>query len=142
MVLEAGIDVALPIELLHQVIQVSVFVLRYVLDEQLPRHRSPLDHRLVHAENVRAPLRLVSHERARRVQDARRHQPAGAGLEPISLTVVQDAVVTFVPAPEAAANVGLGGPRLQAEERIRKVVPRGVQLGWKIIRLWFTLLPH
>ena len=69
--LELGIDVLLPVELLDEVIEVVVLVLGDVLDQQLPGDAAAFDHRLVHAEDVGAPLRLVGHERAGGVQDAR-----------------------------------------------------------------------
>ena len=96
--------------------------LGHVLDQQLPRHRPALDQRLIHAEHVGAPLRLVGHQRAGGVQDAGRHQPAGAGLQPIGLAEVEDAVVALVPAFQAAADVVLGRARLQAEEGVGEVV--------------------
>jgi len=76
------------------------------------------------------------------VQDAGRHEPAGAGLETVGLAVVEDAVIALAPALEAAAEVFLRGPGLETEERVREVVADGVQLGWKIIGLGFTLLSH
>ena len=88
----------------------------------------------------RAPLRLVGDQRSRSVQDARRHQPAGARLQAIGLAVVEDAVVALVPALQAAADVLLGRAGLQAEEGVGEVVADGVQLRWKIVRLRFTLL--
>ena len=81
-----------------------MLLLGHVLDEQAPRHRPALDHRLIHGEDVGAPLRLVGHQRAGRVQHARRHQPAGARLQAIRLAVVEDAVVALVPVVEAAAR--------------------------------------
>ncbi len=79
-----------------------MLVLGHILDEQVPGTRA-FHHRLVHAEDVGAPLRLIGDERARGMQDARGDQPTGAGLEAISFREVQDAVVPLVPAFEAAA---------------------------------------
>ena len=108
--------------------------------KQRPRHRPAFDQGLIHGEHVGAPLRLVGHQGAGRVQDAGRDQPAGAGLQAIRLAVVEDAVVALVPAFQAAADVVLGRAGLQAEEGVGEVIADGVQLGWKIIRLRFTLL--
>ena len=102
--LELGVDVLLPVELVDEVVEVVVLVLGDVLDEQVPGDAAALDHRLVHAEDVGAPLRLVGHERAGGVEDARGDQPAGAGLEAVRLGVVEDAVVALVPALQAACG--------------------------------------
>ncbi len=117
-----------------------MLVLGHVLDEQRPGDDPSLDERLVHAEDVGTPLRFVGHERAGGVQHARRHEPAGAGLQTVGLGVAEDAVVALVPAFQAAADVGLGGAGFQAEEGVREVVTDGVELGWKVIRLRLTLL--
>src|SRR5262249_29624079 len=66
----------------------------------------------------------------------------GAGMEPIGLAEVEDAVVAFVPALQAATDVGLGRAGLQAEKRVGEVVAGGVELRWKIIRFRFTLLTY
>ncbi len=63
------------------------------------------------------------------------NQPAGAGLEAIGLGMIQDAVVALVPALEAAVDVGLGRPRLQAEEGVREVVAGPVELGREVVAL-------
>ena len=120
MLLEFGIDVLFPVELVDQVIDVVVVGIGDVFDQQLPGHAPAFDHRLVHAEDVRTPLRLISQQRARGVEDARRDQPAGAGLETISLGVVEDPVIALVPPFEAAMNVGLGRARLESHERVRE----------------------
>ena len=139
-VLEVGIDVGVPVELVDEVVEVVVLVLGHVLDEQAPRHGPAFDHRLVHAEDVGAPLRLVGDERAGGVQDAGRHEPAGAGLEAIRLAEVEDAVVALVPAFEAAANVLLRRAGLQAEEGVGEVVADGVELRRKVVGLGLALL--
>ena len=61
--LEVGVDVLLPVELLDEVVEVVVLVLGDVLDEQVPGDPAAFDHRLVHPEDVGAPLRLVGHQR-------------------------------------------------------------------------------
>jgi hypothetical protein len=139
-VLEVRIDVARPVELLDQVIQVAVMFLRHILDEQRPRHRPPFDQVLIHAEDVRAPLGFVGAERARRVEKARAHQPAGAGLEPVGLREVQDAVVALVPIRQAGADLVLGGARLESEEGVGKVVAHIVVLGREVVGLRFAFL--
>jgi hypothetical protein len=138
-VLELRVDVALPVEGFDEVIEVVRLFGGHVLDEQRPGDRSAFDHRLVHAEDVGTPLRFVGHERAGGVEDARRDEPAGAGLQAIGLRVVEDAVVADVPAFETAAEVFLGRPRLEAEKRVGEIVADGVQLRWKIVGLGFTL---
>ena len=85
-------------------------------------------------------LRLVGDKRAGRVQDAGRHQPAGARLEAVRLGEVQDAVVALVPVGEALADVGLGRARLEAEERVGEVVADRVELRREVVRLRLALL--
>ena len=57
--LEVRVDVRFPVELLDDEVEVLVLLLGHVLDQQRPRHLAALDERLVHAEHVAAPLRLV-----------------------------------------------------------------------------------
>ena len=138
-VLELGIDVLFPVELFDQVVDVLMVGIGNVLDQELPRDAPAFDHRLVHAEDVRAPLGLVSNERAGGVQDARRNQPAGARLEAIGLGMIQYSVVSLVPALEAAVDIGLGRPRLQAEEGEREVIAGPVELGREVVALGLPL---
>ena len=58
-VLEARVDVPLPVELVHDEVEVFVFVLGHVFDEERPGNFAAFYERLIHAENVAAPLRLV-----------------------------------------------------------------------------------
>ena len=125
-IFETRIDIAVPVELIHQVVEIVGPVLGNILDQQFPRDGTPFNHRLIHAKYIRAPLRLVSDQRTRGVQDARRHQPARAGLEPVCLAEVEDAIVPFVPAFQATADVGLGRSRLQAKKGVGKVVAHRV----------------
>src|SRR5438132_2309188 len=76
------------------------------------------------------------------MQDAGGDEPAGAGLQTIGLAVIEDAVVALVPAFQAGADIGFTGPWLQAEKCERKVVAGVIQLGWKKVRLRFTLLSY
>ena len=87
--LEVGVDVLLPVELADDEVEILVLLLRHVLDEQAPGHGPPLDERLEHAEHVAAPLRLVGQQRSRRVEDARRDEPAGAPLQAVGLGEVE-----------------------------------------------------
>jgi hypothetical protein len=80
-VLEFRVHVLRPVELVHDEVEVLVLAPGHVLHEQAPRHVTALDHALVHAEDVAAPLRLVGAEAARRVQDARVDQPAGSDFK-------------------------------------------------------------
>src|SRR5262245_2316972 len=118
MVFETGIDVALPVELIDEVIQILVLLLGYILDQKLPRYRPALDHGLVHAEDVGAPLGFVGHQRTGGVQNARWNQPASAGLQAVSLGEIENAVVALGPTLQAAADVILGRSRFQAEKGI------------------------
>ena len=117
-----------------------VLVLGHVLDQQVPRHLAPFDQRLVHAEHVGAPLRLVGTHRAGGVQHAGGNHPARARLQAIGLREVEDAVVALVPVLQAAADVGLGRARLQAHERVVEVVLGGVELRREVVALGLALL--
>ena len=68
--------------------------------------------------------------------------PARAGLQAISLGVIQDAVVTLIPALQAAADLRLRGPRLQAEIGMRENVSHRIVLGWEIVGFRLALLAH
>ena len=84
-VLEVVVGVAFPIQLLHEIVEVVVILLWHVLDQQGPGDFAAFDQRLIHAENIAAPLRLISAEGTGRVQDAGADEPAGAGLEAVGL---------------------------------------------------------
>src|SRR5437016_12469673 len=76
------------------------------------------------------------------MQNAGGDQPAGAGLEAVGLAEIEDAIVSFIPALQAAANIGLGCARLQAEKSVGEVVADRIELRREIIRLRFSLLTH
>ena len=82
-VLETRIHVLLPVELIHDEVDVLVLRLGHVLHEERPRNLAALDEVLVHTEDVGAPLRLVGAEGAGRVKDARIDEPAGADFEAV-----------------------------------------------------------
>ena len=105
----------------------------HILDQQRPRHIPPFDDRLIHAENVAAPLRFISTQRPWGVQNTRRNQPTGASLEPISAAEVEDSVVAFVPIFQTTANIFRLRARFEPHERISKVVVDVVQLWREII---------
>ena len=84
-VLEIGIYIRIPIELRDDEVQVAAPGFGHVFDEQVPGHVTALDHALVHAENVAAPLRFIRAETAGRMENARPDQPSAAGLEAICL---------------------------------------------------------
>ena len=102
-VLEIWIDVAIPVELIDDEVEILVLALGHVLHEQTPRHFAALDEALIHSKHVAAPLRFVGAETARRMQHTGRNQPAGAGLEAVRLGEIEDAVVSLVPILEACA---------------------------------------
>ncbi len=65
---ELGIGVGVPIEHVEEVIEVVVVLRGDVLDEEVPRHRAAFHHRLIHREHVGVHLRLIGHQRPRRVR--------------------------------------------------------------------------
>lgn len=85
---------------------------------------------------------FVSHKAAGSVENARRNQPPCSGLELVGFGVVEDAVVSFIPPLQAAADVLLGGSRFEAEESVGKVVANAVELGWEIVRFGLPLLAN
>ena len=117
-------------------------LLGHVLHEQAPGNITALDHALVHAEHVTAPLRLVRAQGTGCVQDAGINQPTRARLQPIRLRQVQDPVVTLVPIFQALPHLRLRGARLKSHERVREVVPHVVVLRREVIRLRLAFLSH
>ena len=51
-VLEVGVEVRLPVKLIHDEVKVLVLVFGHVFDEEVPGNVSALDHALVHAEDI------------------------------------------------------------------------------------------
>ena len=134
-ILEVRVDVLVPVELVHDEVDVLVLGLRHVLDEKGPRYFAAFDEVLVHAEHVGTPLRFIGAERARSVEDARVDEPAGAGLELVGLGEGEDLVVTLVPVGDALADLSLGRTGLEAHERVREVVADVVVLGREVVGL-------
>ena len=140
MVLELRVDVRLPVELVHDEVEVLVLLLGHVFHEELPGDVAAFDQALIHAEDVGAPLRLVGAERAGRVEDAGTDEPAGAGLQAIGLREVEDAVVALVPILEALADLRLGGAGFEAHEGVGEIVADVVVLRREVVRLGLALL--
>ena len=141
-ILEIRIDVAGPVELIDNEIEILVLALGHVLHEQTPRHLAAFDKALVHAKHITAPLRFVGAETTRRVQHAGRNQPAGAGLEAVGFGEIEDTIVALVPILEALAHLCLGGAGLEAHESVREVVANVVVLRREIVALRFAFLLH
>jgi len=123
------------IELIDQVIQVVVRP-GHVLDQQFPRHRCGPRPATV-MPNTSDPTAAHTSVRPRGMQDARRHQPPRCPLQPIRLRKIENAVVAFVPALQAAADVlwfvvpGSRPENVWAEN----CCPLAFNWGGKIIRL-------
>jgi hypothetical protein len=139
-VFEFGIDVAIPIELFDDPIEVAMFALGHVFDEERPGNFAAFDEGLIHSKNVAAPLRFVGAKGTGRVKDARRNQPAGAGFEAVGAREIEDAVVAFVPVFEAAPDLGFGGAGFEAHEGVGEIVADVVVLRRKVIGLGFAFL--
>ncbi len=137
-VFEIFVGVAFPIELVDEEIEIFVVFRGHVFHEQRPRNFAAFDERLIHAEHVTAPLRLVSAKRTGRVKNARRNQPASAGFQAIGAAEVENAVVAFVPVFEAAADLGFGRAGLEAHEGVGEIVADVVVLRREIIRFRFA----
>src|SRR6266404_5921420 len=138
-IFEAGVHVGIPVELVHDEVEVLALVFWHILDQETPRDVSALDHALVHAEDVAAPLRFVSAKAAGRMEDGGPDQPAGAWLEPIRFGEIQNPVVALVPVFQAFSDLGFGGAGLEAKECVREIIAKIVMLWWKVVRLGFAL---
>ena len=138
---EFRIDVGVPIQHADDVVQVVMIFRRHVLHQKVPRHRPAFHHRLEHPEYIRIHLRLISDQRPRRMQDARVDLPSGARLQAIRFRMVQDAVVALVPALQASPHIVRRGARLQAHERVWKIVVLEVVLRREIVGFRLALLP-
>ena len=139
-VLEAWIEVLLPVELVDDEVDVFMFVLRHVLDEEGPGNFPALHQILVHAENVGAPLRFVGAEGTRRVQDTGVDEPAGSGLQLVGLGEFEDPVVALVPVGDAVVDLLPGGAGFESHEGVGEVVAHVVVLGREVVALGFALL--
>src|ERR1051325_1401689 len=140
MVFEFRVNVGGPVELVHDPVEVPVFALGHVFDEERPGNFAAFDERLIHGEDVAAPLRFVSAERAGGVKDARANEPTRAGLEAIGLGQIKNAVVAFVPVFQAAPDLGFGGAGFEAEESVWKIVADVVVLRGEVVGLRFAFL--
>jgi len=75
------------------------------------------------------------------VQDARRDEPPGPGFEAVGLCEIEHAVVAAIPVFEAGADLRPARAGLEAEERVRKLLPSHCAAG-EIIPLGLALAPH
>lgn len=139
-IFEFWIDVTFPIQLIDNPVKVQVFGFGHVFDEERPGNFAALDQRLIHAEDVAAPLRFISAKGTGGVKNARRNQPTSAGLEAIGARKIEYAIVAFVPIFKATADLTFGRARFEAHECVREIVTNVVVLGWKIVRLGFAFL--
>ena len=139
-VLKVRVHVRFPVELRDDEIQVAVFGLGHVLHEQVPRHITPLDHALIHAKYIAAPLRFIGAKAAGRMEDAWADEPTGSWLQAISFRQVEDAIVSFIPILQAFAHLGFGRARFEAEKCVRKIVADIIMLRREIIALRFAFL--
>ena len=139
-ILEVGIDILFPVELVDDEIDVLVLVLGHVLDEESPRNFTAFDEVLVHPEDVGAPLRFVGAKRARGVQDAGIDEPAGAGLQLVGLGKLADLVVALVPVRDAVVDLLASGAGLEAHEGVGEVVADVVVLWREVVGLGFAFL--
>ena len=64
------------------------------------------------------------------------------GFELVRFREVQDAVVAFVPAFQAAPDFVLGRAWLQAHERVREIVAFEIVLRREIVGFGFSVLAH
>ena len=140
MFVEFGIGVGVPIEHVEQVVEIVMVFGRDVFDQQVPRHGAAFDQRLIHREDVGVDLRFVGDQRTGRVQNAGVDLPAGAGLQAVGLGEVQNAVVAFVPALQAAAHIVARGAGFQAHERVGKIVVGEIVLRREVVGLGLALL--
>src|SRR5215475_10980737 len=63
-VLEVWVHVLVPVELVHNEVEVLMLALGHIFHEEAPRDDAAFDEVLVHAEDIAAPLRFVSTEAA------------------------------------------------------------------------------
>ena len=95
------------------------------------------------AEDIAGPLRFVGAEAARRVQQARRHVPAGARLQAIGLGQIGDAVVALVPDLQTVQRTcSLVVPGSRPKKVWGKLAPWLFSCGGKIVGLRLGLLAH
>ena len=142
MLLELEIQVGRIVDEIGKEVQIEVLVFRNILGQQASRHRAPFHHGLKHRQNIASPLWLIRQQRAWRVQDPRRHQPASARLQPVGLRKIQNPVVTGIPALQALANVLTGRARLKPEVGMREIAECRIQLRRKIVALGLAFAAH
>src|ERR1051326_213459 len=73
------------------------------------------------------------------MQDSRVDLPAGSGLELVRFGMVQNAVVAFIPALQAAAHIVARGAGFKAHERVGKIVFLEVVLRREVVGLRFRV---
>ena len=141
-VLEVGVKVAVPVQLVDDEVDVVVVCGGHVFDQKLPRNVTSLDKVLIHSENVTTPLGFVSAEGPWGVEYARRNEPAGARLQAVGAGEVKDSIVSLVPIGDAFAHLILGCAGLQPHESVGEIVPYIVMLGREIVGLGLSFLTH
>ena len=139
-VFEVGVEVFFPVELVDDEVDVLVFVLGHVFDEEGPGDFAAFDEVLIHAEDVGSPLGFVGAEGAGGVEDAGVDEPTGAGLEFVGFGEFEDFVVAFVPVGDAVVDLLAGGAGFEAHEGVGEVVADVVVLGGEVVGFGFAFL--
>jgi hypothetical protein len=76
------------------------------------------------------------------VQNTRIDLPARARLQLIGFGVIENAVITLVPAFQASPHVVLRGPGFEAHERVRKMVVLEIVLAREVVSFRLSPPPH
>lgn len=139
-VLEIGVEILFPVDLVDDEIDILMLVLGHVLHEERAGDLASFDEILIHAEDIRSPLWFVGAEGAGGVEDAGIDEPAGAGLEFVGFGELEDFVVALLPVGDAIVDLLSGRAGLEAHEGVGEVVADVVVLGWEVIGLGFSLL--
>ena len=119
---EFRIDIGFPIEHADDVVKILMAARRDILHQQFPRHGAALHHGLKNGADIRIHLRLVSDQRTGRMQNPGVDLPACSGAQFVGFRVVEDSVVAFIPALEAAADIVLGRAGFEAHEGVGEIV--------------------
>ncbi len=74
------------------------------------------------------------------MKNARRNEPAGAGLQAIRAGEIENSIIALIPVFQTATHLRFGGAGLESHEGIGKIVADIVMLRGKVVRFGFAFL--
>ena len=143
MLFELGIDVGIPIDNVHKIIEIALFFGRTVFPKQIFGNAMPAEqNRLIHRIYVRSELRFVRTQACGRMQNSRRNVPARVEFYVVCLRIIEQAVIAFGEILKAFLYIFLFTIGIKTEKRVWEFCAVVVHLSGEKIHFGLTVATH